>query len=30
MIEQLLPENIVKVKIEANEDGSRTISAEVV
>jgi len=30
MIEPLLPENIVKVKIEVNEDGTRTISAEVV
>jgi hypothetical protein len=27
MIEPLLPENIVKVKIEVNEDGTRTISA---
>lgn len=30
MIEQLLPENMVKVKIEANEDESRLISAEIV
>jgi hypothetical protein len=30
MIESLLPENIVKVKIEVNEDGSRTISAELI
>jgi tRNA threonylcarbamoyladenosine biosynthesis protein TsaE len=30
MIEPLLPENIVKVKIEVNEDGSRTISAELI
>lgn len=27
MIESLLPENIVKVKIDVNEDGTRTISA---
>jgi len=30
MIEPLLPENIVKVKIEVDEDGSRNISAEIV
>lgn len=30
MIEQLLPENIVKVKIETQEDESRLISAEIV
>lgn len=30
MIEPLLPENIVQVKIEVNENGSRTISAEIV
>lgn len=30
MIEQLLPENIVKVKIEVAEDGVRNISAEIV
>ena len=27
MIESLLPDNIVKVKIDVNEDGTRTISA---
>ena len=30
MIEPLLPENIVKVSIVASEDGTRTISAEIV
>ena len=30
MIEPLLPENIVKVKIEVGEDGERNISAEIV
>lgn len=30
MIEPLLPENIVKVKIEVDDDGTRTISAEIV
>ena len=30
MIEPLLPENIVKVKIEVDEDGTRNISAEIV
>jgi len=30
MIESLLPENIVKVKIEVNDDGMRNISAEIV
>jgi len=30
MIESLLPANIVKVKIEVDEDGTRSISAEVV
>jgi tRNA threonylcarbamoyladenosine biosynthesis protein TsaE len=30
MIEQLLPENMVKVKIETQEDESRLISAEIV
>jgi len=30
MIEPLLPENIVKVKIEADDDGSRNISAGIV
>jgi tRNA threonylcarbamoyladenosine biosynthesis protein TsaE len=29
MIEPLLPENIVKVKIEVTEDGERNISAEI-
>jgi tRNA threonylcarbamoyladenosine biosynthesis protein TsaE len=30
MIEPLLPENIVKVKIEVTDDGTRNISAEIV
>lgn len=30
MIESLLPENIVKVKIEVDEDGARNITAEIV
>lgn len=30
MIESLLPDNIVKVKIEVGDDGVRTISAEIV
>jgi tRNA threonylcarbamoyladenosine biosynthesis protein TsaE len=30
LIEPLLPENIVKVKIEVTEDGTRNISAEIV
>lgn len=30
MIEPLLPENIVKIKIEVGEDGARIISAEIV
>lgn len=30
MIEPLLPENIIKVKIEVVEDGARNISAEIV
>jgi len=30
MIEPLLPENIIKVKIEVAEDGTRNISAEIV
>ena len=30
MIEQLLPDNIVKVKIEVADDGTRNISAEIV
>jgi len=30
MIEPLLPENIVKVKIEVDEDGTRNFSAEIV